>query len=350
VRLEGRVLRVAAGDSVPLPGAWVVLHEVTMGGGGPVDSLRAGADGSFRLRRARPDTAALYMASATYEGITYFSQVITGHDTTAQLDPIVVYDTSSTGPAITVAQRHIVVRRGGDTRSVLELVALANDGDVARIAGDPPHPTWVGRLPEGATGFVVGQGDVSNQAVQAVGDSVVMTAPVPPGVKQLVFSYDVPAGKELRLPLDQPAERLLVLLEDTAATLVDGPLTRRGVQVFNDVQFVMFDGAAPAAGGDMVFAFTKRRFGGNTLILVVAALAAVLLLVAAPLLRRSTPEPLRARAPETPEALAREIALLDAEHERQAGATPADEAQYQKERAALKARLNEALAAGRRGS
>jgi len=335
---------------VPLPGAWVVLHEVTMGGGGPVDSLRAGSDGSFRLRRARPDTGALYMASATYEGITYFSQVITGHDTTALLEPLVVYDTSSTGPPVTVAQRHIVVRRGANVRSVLELVALANDGDRARIAGDPPHPTWVGRLPKGATGFVVGQGDVSDQAIQAVGDSVVMTAPVPPGVKQLVFSYDVPADKELRLPLDQPAERLLVLLEDTAATLVDGPLTRRGVQVFNDVQFVMFDGAAPTADGDMVFAFTKRRFGGNTLILVIAAIAAVLLLVAAPLLRRSTPEPLRARAPETPETLAREIALLDAEHERRTGTSPADEAQYQKERAALKARLNEALAAGRRGS
>ena len=88
VRLEGQVLRGRVADSVPVPGAWVVLHEVTMSGGGPVDSLRAGPDGTFRLRRAQPDTAALYMASTTWDGITYFSQVVTGRDTTALLDPL----------------------------------------------------------------------------------------------------------------------------------------------------------------------------------------------------------------------------------------------------------------------
>jgi len=350
VQLEGRVLLGATGDSVPLPGRWVVLHEVTMGGGGPVDSLRTGADGGFRLRRARPDTAALYMASTTYRGITYFSQVVTGRDTTARLEPLVVYDTSSAGPQVLVAQRHIVVRRGANARSVLELVALANDGQVTRVTGDPPHPTWVGRLPEGATGFVVGQSDVSSEAVQVVGDSIVLTAAVPPGVKQLVYSYDVPAEDELRLPLDQPVERIIVLLQDTAAVQVEGPLTKRGVQVFNDVQFAMFDGSAPTAGGAMVFRFTGSPFSMNTVVIVVAGLAALLLLVAIPLLRRTTPEPLRARPPETPEELARAIAVLDAQHEGQADRSPEAEARYQAERTALKQRLSDLLARQRSGA
>lgn len=338
-----------AADSLPLPAAWVVLHQVTMEGGGPLDSVRSGRDGTFRLRRAAPDTTALYMASTTYLGLTYFSRVVTGRDSTVALDPLVVFDTSSAGPAITVAQRHIVVRTGevSGTRTVLELVALANDGHRARIAGEPARPTWVGRLPAGASNVELGQGDISSQAVQVVGDSLVVTAAVPPGVKQLVFTYTVPAGEELRLPIDHPAERLLVLIEDTTATVTEGPLERRGVEVFNDASFVMFSGAA-AAGGLMAFRFSRPAFSPNMLVLVIVGIAGALLVFAIPLLRRTTPTAQRAHPPETPEALARAIAALDAAHERGPRGA-ADTAAWQAERAALKARLAAALARGRAG-
>jgi hypothetical protein len=347
IRLDGRVLLGRAADSVPLAGAWVVLHEVTMAGGGPLDSLRAGRDGAFRLGHAAPDTTALYMASTTYLGLTYFSQVVTGRDSTVVLEPLVVYDTSSTGPAIAVSQRHIIVRNGeaGGRRSVLELVALANDGNVARIAGEPPRPTWVGRLPAGVSDFEVGQGDLSSEAVRVVGDSVVVTAPVPPGVKQLVFSYTVPAGDELRLPMDQAAERLLVLLEDTTVTVAAGPLERRGVEVFNEQPFAVFSGVAPADGGAMVFRFSRSAFSPNMVVLIVVGLAGALLLLAIPLLRRTTPARLRAHPPDTPEALARTIAALDATYER-GSRGPEETAAWQAERAALKARLGDALARG----
>ena len=84
--------------------------------------------------------------------------------------PLVVYDTSSTGPPITVAQRHIVIRGapGAPRRSVMELVALANDGTVTRHAGEPARPTWIGRLPGNASGFTVGQGDVPWEDVMQV--------------------------------------------------------------------------------------------------------------------------------------------------------------------------------------
>lgn len=350
VRLEGRVLLARTADSVPLAGAWVVLHEVTMAGGGPIDSLRAGRDGAFRLRRAAPDTTALYMASTSYLGLTYFSQVVTGRDSTVAIAPLVVYDTSSTGPAIAVSQRHIIVRNGeaGGRRSVLELVALANDGNVARIAGEPPRPTWVGRLPAGVADFAVGQGDLSSEAVRVVGDSVVVTAPVPPGVKQLVFSYSVPAGDELRLPMDEPAERLLVLLQDTTATVSAGPLERRGVEVFNEQPFAVFSGAAPTGGGAMVFRFSRPAFSPNLAVVIVVGLAGALLLLAIPLLRRATPAPVRAHPPDTPEALARTVAALDAAYERGARG-PTETAAYQAERAALKARLRDALARAQAG-
>jgi hypothetical protein len=268
------------------------------------------------------------------------------------LDPLVVYDTSGTEPPITVAQRHIIVRAGeaGGRRSVLELVALANDGHLARIAGEPPRPTWVGRLPAGAADFEVGQGDFSSQAVQVAGDSIVVTAPVPPGVKQLVYSYSAPAGRELRLPLDQAAERLLVLVEDTAATVAAGPLERRGVEVFNDQPFAMFSGAAPTGGDAIVFRFSPASaFSPNTAVLVVVGVAGVLLLLTIPLLRRPAATPLRAHPPDTPQELARTIAALDATYER-GPRGGAETAAWQAERAALKARLADLLASGRSGA
>lgn len=345
LRLEGQVLRVGGTDSIPLPDAWVVLHEVTMDGGGPRDSVRTGRDGAYRIGVRAPDTTALYMVSTSYRGLTYFSQVHTARDTSGPLPPLVVYDTSSTGPTVTVAQRHIIVRdaEGSNRRSILELVALANDGDRTRTAGEPPRPTWVGRLPAAATNFVVGQGDVSAEAVQRVGDSLVVTAPIPPGVKQLVFTYEVPGGRELRLPVDQAAERLLVLVADTGAVVTEGPLMRRGVEVFDDTQFALFSGAAPAGGDAMVFAFSARRFSPGVAPALIAGFAALLLLVAIPLLRKRSPETVLAAPSETPEVLARAIAALDAEHERGLR-SDADVAAYRAQRAALKQRLADLLA------
>ena len=75
--VSGRVL-LGGPRGAPLEGSWVVLHRVTMGGGGaPIDSVRTDARGAFALTVARPDTAALYVASTWYGGIAYFSQALT---------------------------------------------------------------------------------------------------------------------------------------------------------------------------------------------------------------------------------------------------------------------------------
>jgi hypothetical protein len=352
VRLSGQVLLGRGADSVPVPGAWVVLHEVRMDGGGPIDSVRADRAGRFRLARARSDTAALYMVSAAYHGLTYFSTALTAAEAARDVPPLVVFDTSSTGPALLVAQRHIVVRSGETeaTLTVLELVALANDGRTARVVGDPPRPTWVGQLPAGASSFSVGQGDVSSEAVTLVGDSVVVTAAVPPGTKQLVFTYEVPREKELRIPVVEPTERLLVLVDDTTATVVEGPVTRRGVETFNDTQFALFDGAAPAGGTAFVLRLGGRPLRGTVVTGIVVGLAAVLLLLAIPLLLRRRTGFAVIAPPESPDALARAIAALDLEHEAAADRSPEADAAYRERRAALKARLAEALARGSGGS
>jgi hypothetical protein len=191
---------------------------------------------------------------------------------------------------------------------------------------------------------------VSPEAVQVVGDTIVVTAPVPPGVKQLVFTYEIAADRELTVPIDQPAERLLVLVEDTTATVIDGPLARRGVQVFNDAQFAVFDGVAASGGEAMVFGFDRHGLPGSTMTLVVVGTAALLLFLAVPLLARRRTGVTVVAPPDSPDSLARAIALLDAEHQRQPDRSPAADEAYRHRRATLKAQLTDALARRRAGS
>lgn len=350
LRAAGRVLRGGDADSVPLAGAWAVLHEVTMQGGGPLDSMRTDAGGRYRLGLARSDSTALYMVSVTYEGVTYFSDALHPRQVKDTIPALVVFDTSSVAPAITVGQRHVVVRapEAGGGRSVLEFVLLDNPGTRTRVAADSATALWAAALPAGATAFQVGQSDVSAEAIVRVGDSVFVTAPIPPGHKQIVYTYTLPAGNELRLPLQAAAGRMLVLLEDTAATLVSGPLTARGVETFEDSHFALFEGTVPS-DGIAVFRFTGRRLGSTRLLLtLVVVLAGGTLLATLPVLlrRRAVPLPV---GPETPEMLARQIAALDRAFE-QAPRTTEETTAYRARRQALKQRLQAALAPRRSGS
>ena len=201
--MAGVVVRPSDGDTVPVAGARVVLHRVTQAEQGPLDSSPSGADGRFRFALTR-DTAALYLLSARYQGIEYFTLPL---DRAPERDPeaarIVVHDTSSTTP-VTVSARHVVVPRPGDdgTREVLDLVLLANAGIRTRVAPDSLGASWSGPLPPASEGLDLGESDVSPDAVTRRGDSVIVSAPISPGEKQLAFQYHLPGGRQtVELPV-----------------------------------------------------------------------------------------------------------------------------------------------------
>jgi len=180
--VSGRVLRGGAAER-PLVGAWVVMHQVSMDGGGkPVDSTRTDARGAFTLAVRRSDSTAIYVVSSWYAGIAYFSEPAAGTHRRSALHPIYVYDTSSTGQGVALLRRLVTIagRKKDGTRDVLELLELENPGAKTRIAPDTLRPTWAGALPTVAIQFRVGQGDVSPQAVTRRGDSVAVFGPIPP--------------------------------------------------------------------------------------------------------------------------------------------------------------------------
>ena len=351
--LAGRLLRVSGTDSIPLAGVFVIGHQLGRERQGALDSVRSDAAGRFRIVVARPDTAALYVVSSRYQGIGYFSQTVSpGDRPSAGSISLAVYDTSSTGPPLVLAMRHLVVGAPeGDTRRVLDIFQVGNAGTTARVAPDTVSPTWRVRLPTGIADFRPGEGDVSPASLRLDGDVLSVAAPFPPGDKQVVVSYALPPGaRTIRVPFDDSVARVDLLLEDEAAAVSGAGFRPAEPLVLEGRSYTHFTASGVRAGAEATVRLgaagaAGRRFAWIAVLGAAVALAASALVAA----RRRPPSgaegPAGARPADAPEALAARIAALDERYEGREAEVPAEEwAGYAEQRAALKRRLEAGLA------
>lgn len=216
--VAGQTLRVRGADTLPVPGVPITLHRVSRTVQGAIDSATTGSDGRFTFRRMG-DTTAIYLVSARYAGIEYFSDPI--RPPGAAGIPIIVSDTSSTAP-VRLAARHVIIRPpdASGTRPVLDLFSIRNDGPDTRIGRDSLSPSWQILLPVGASQVEVREGDVSPTAVAIRGDTMLVLAPLAPGSKSVMVSYLLPAAVA-RAAWIAPADSFDLLVEENGAT-VDG--------------------------------------------------------------------------------------------------------------------------------
>jgi hypothetical protein len=331
------------GDSVPVPRARVLLHRIGRQRQGPIDSVVGGGRGEFSFR-FHPDTSAVFLVSASFAGIEYFSSPL--HAGAGSPDTglaLVVSDTSSTGP-IGVDVRHLVVSRptAEGRRPVLEIVALVNSGERTRIARDSTSPSWAAPIPPGVGAFQPGASDVSPEALVTRHDSVLLFAPVAPGEKQLVFSYTLPPGpRSIRIPVADSIPAFDVLLEEANARASGGTIAEADTQQVEGHTFRQWIGMVRR--GDTV----EIRFGtlGNPRLLLPALVALVglgLVTTALVLLRR---RPAGVAPSGAPEDVLSRLAKLDARYAGRAGEVPPEEwQQYRTERARLKSELESSLA------
>jgi hypothetical protein len=350
--VAGVVVRPSDGDTVPVQGARVVLHRVGQAEQGPVDSVPSGPGGRFRFALVR-DTSALYLLSARYHGIEYFTRPL---DRAPARDPeqvtVVVHDTSSRTP-VTVSARHVVIPRPGDdgTREVLDLVLLANAGAETRVAPDSLGASWGGPLPAASEGLDLGESDVSPDAVTRRGDSVIVSAPISPGEKQLAFQYHLPGGRRtVDLPVGAERVALNVLLEEPNASATGPGLVRADTQSIEGRSFRRWSGDVPAGAVIRISLPGAGAAGTPVIAALVAVLALALLLAAWRLLPRARPATVPVAREREADRLLNEIAALDARYGGRESETPAEEwARYLERRAALKAEAAAALAPGSHG-
>jgi hypothetical protein len=257
----------------------------------------------------------------------------------------VVYDTSSTAP-IALEARHIVLTRPGEdgSRSVLDLIILRNGGRLTRVAPDTTRPSWSTVLPPGTIGLEVGEGDVSREAVSRRGDSLIVTAPLAPGERQLTIQYQVPARRGiLELPFDKPGLTVNVLAEESGVRISDDGFTPADSQVIQGRSFRRWTGITPPGRVVRVMLPDNRNTPRWVLAALVAGLSVALAGAAWYLVAR--------RGRKVPQAAAADlldtIAALDARYLGREGEIPPQEwSSYQTERARLKAELEASLAAG----
>jgi hypothetical protein len=259
--VTGRVVLGTGGR--PVSGRFVVLHRITMGDGGPVDSVRTDAAGRWRLRVAEVDSTAVYVVSAEHDSLAYFSlplHLAIGETTTA--DPLVVWDTSSTGPAVLERRRLLTVARpkSDGSHEVLEILELENPGRTTRVSNDSLHPTWTGAIPAGALEFALQASDFSNDVVTERGGRVSLFGPVQPqGRRQLSYRYVLgSAVRSLVLPIDQPTDELDLLFEDSTTAVTAPRLVRLGVETIEQRRFARYRADSLPPGAPVRIAFPAR--------------------------------------------------------------------------------------------
>lgn len=211
-----------------VPGVWVVLHRVGPDHAGPLDSVRSDPRGRYAFKYERTGSEdALYFVSASYDGIAYFTEPLTQPNVSGDDGEITVFDTTSGHVPLSVRGHHVVVSAADANaqRSVVEVYDLSNDSSVTRVAvGEgPAGATWKTHIPPAATDFKVDQGDISAAAVTRSNGVVSVFAPLAPGVKQLSFSYSLPAKAfPLKLPLEEDTGVYEIMVEEKSGS-VTGP-------------------------------------------------------------------------------------------------------------------------------
>ena len=241
------------GDSTgmgPAANVWVTLHRLGKDSAGPVDSVRSDANGHYRLEFkpfGAPDAA--YFASVTYGGIAYFAPPARSEHASGDDGEITVFDTTSRAFPLSVKGRHLIVgkRDTGNVRTIIEVFELSNDSLQTIIATGTTTPTWRVRVPGAATDARVNSDEVSPRAFRVQDGHAEIFAPVPPGVKQVSFTYHVP---ESAFPLAFTAEAgavvFEILLEDLAKNQRIGHEVHTGRLVEYPVHLLLCAHAAKA--------------------------------------------------------------------------------------------------------
>jgi hypothetical protein len=353
-RVAGQILRVTDAGERPVARQWVVLHGIGAAGGRAIDSVRTTAAGDFRLRyRFLDDSTAQYFVTTVHHGIAYVSGVLPP-DATSNDATLTVFDTTSAPLPLDVRGRHVLVfaPANGPRRRVAEIYDLSNDTTLTRVTPDGGPPIWTGVIPTGFEEFSSGPEMSSNETIRLLDGKVAAFAPVAPGLKRLAFTYTLPAKAfPASFLVEEPTQLLEVLVEDQGADVAGGGLTEVSPTTIEGRTFRRFQAQDVAAASVVTVrvpnvSVSSASSSRGALVAAIGIIMAAALMVALRRRRGAVRTPAGAAAPrdDPAEALAREIAELDAAFDRRRDAGEAERAEYERRRAHLKRQLAERLA------
>lgn len=191
-----RLSVVVTFDGSPAADLPIELHHVTNLGAGVVAERQSDASGRavFELT---PDPAAdsnVFFATAMKAGIRYFGSPVHSGSAAPETYTIEVFDTASSAPIpLRIPVRDVFLSPLPDGAwEVEDWVRISNDNRVT-LTGRPEAPSFVFRIPEGATDLEVDEGTVLPNEVTLMEDRVMLLAPISPGLRELFVRYRLPA-------------------------------------------------------------------------------------------------------------------------------------------------------------
>lgn len=229
--VRGTVVRQTIDGTRPVVREQVTLHRVSAQDAGAVDSLVTDARGNYAFRVAAPEAQSMYLASARYGGIAYFSSPVQPGAPANAPSEIVVFDTTSAELRLQLQGRHVVVSApdADGVRSVIDVLEISNDTVLTRVAGGDNRPTFSVLLPEQAREVTASQGDLGAGGVEFRAGRADIFLPLAPGLRQVVVTYKLPAAAyPVAIPLERTVSVLEVLLEEKGATAEGGGLVNKG--------------------------------------------------------------------------------------------------------------------------
>ena len=325
------------GDTAMSDGT-VVLHHLTQGTQGELDSTKLGRDGAFRFslpREPDPILSDIFFASIRHNGVLYFGPMIRSAEELDSVYRVSVYDTLVARPEgfpVAIQSRSVFIEPDSSGWRVTDLFELRNDEGqtiVARPGGD----TWRHRMPVGIRSVEVGEGEVSADAVRYQNGEVIAKAALPPGGRLFVVRYEVDS-LFMSLPVRAGTERLDVLIREPAPTVaIDG------------LDFIERQEFEPGS--------TYRRFAGADLLgpvvtivkteevrsphveWVAVLLGLTLVVVGSIVLRPRSPNELVALRVESRQQLMLEVARLDEDFDGRGWGSESERKSYERRRAEL---------------
>ena len=223
--VEGRLVNGTEGGPVPA-GATVVLHEESATRHEHREAV-TDAGGAFRFDgiAVLPDT--VYGVSVTYGGAVYGVDL----DLSVQPEPVTltVYEPMRDDSILKVPTASVLfaqVDSATQTLWALEIVSVVNDTDRTYVPGPEPMQILRFGLPAGAEGLTVDTRLLQPSVIQ-VDRGFGLFASVPPGEHEVMYAYRFPySGSETEFsrPFRYGAERLRVLAPRDVAALSAGSL------------------------------------------------------------------------------------------------------------------------------
>lgn len=258
ITVTGRVVNGTA-DGGAVAGITVVFHHNTVEELGEIDAV-AGADGSFEFPGVVYDPAKAYGVSVVYKGALYGINLDLS---LGQPEPIelAIYEPIHSDEILRASLVSVlinIVDPTSEVLSVLEIVRLVNDTDLAYVSGPEPMQIIRFALPEGATNLQVDSSLLVADIFQ-VDRGFGVSASVPPGVHEVLYSYDFAysgSTEEVVRNLRYGADLLRVVIPRQVAALIAPSIGEPGEVDIGEQPYNVLEVAGVPKNHELTFTLT----------------------------------------------------------------------------------------------